>query len=176
MAGRRSVIPDNHLAAIGHVAYVAGSLDFQIDIGIWKLVGAPQQLTACLTAQMISALPKLKAFSGLLQVLGASEETVRKVNTLTGEVAGLLEKRNRIVHDARWVHQRTGETARLQITAKPKVHFGFVHETDEEVHAVADALAGKIREFIEIRDAAIDEIASLLEKSEPQLSEIIPAP
>jgi hypothetical protein len=175
MTERRSVIPDSPLAAIGHVANTMATLEFYVDVGIWELVGALQQLTACLTAQMISVHPKLKAFIGLVEVLGGSKETIGKLKTIQGRIAGLAEDRNRMVHDPRMVHQRTGETSRLQITAKPTVHFGFLTESEVAVTKVANAIGQQLREFSELRDAAIAEIRALPEESRPELVQIISA-
>src|SRR5262245_25580936 len=169
----RSNIPDSHLAAIGLVANNMATLEFFIDTGIWELVGVPQQLTACLTAQMTSAHPKLKAFIGLVEVLGGSRDTIDKLNKFQGEIGGLTEKRNRMVHDPRMISTTTNEPARLQITAKPKVHFGFLPEPEDEVTKVSDDLAFAIRDFKILRTAAIAEIRTLREKSPPQLVEIV---
>jgi hypothetical protein len=174
MVGHSSVIPDTHLAAMGHVANMIANLEFAIDVGIWRLVGVPQQITACLTAQMISAHPRLKAFIALVEVLGASSEMIGKLNTFSGDVSGLVEKRNRLLHDPRMIRQRTGQVARLQITAKPKVHFGFIDETDSEVNKVGNDIGIKVHEFIALRDAIIAELATLREKGPPQLVEITP--
>jgi hypothetical protein len=172
----RSNIPDSHLAAIGLVANHMATLEFHIDVGIWNLVGAPQQLAACLTAQMISAHPRLRAFIALVEILGGSQATIDKLNKFQGQIGALTEKRNRMVHDPRMIKLATEETARLQITAKPKVHFGFLPEPEEEVMKVSNDLAFALRDFLALRDAAIAEIQALPAKSRPQLVEIIPAP
>jgi hypothetical protein len=174
MAPPTSVIPDDYLAAIGHVANMTANLEFHIDLGIWELIGAPQQLTACVTAQMISAHPRLKAFIGLAELLGASAETIRALKSFQGDIGELVEKRNRLVHDPRMVHKKTGEIGRLQITAKPKVHFGFVHESATEVNDTANEIGAKVLEFARLREKTIAELAPLREKSLSQLKEIAP--
>lgn len=176
MAKIVSVIPEDHLAAIGHVANTAANVEFQIDLGIWELVKSRQQLAACVTAQLISPHPKMKAFTALAEILGASAARIAELNAIAGSIGGLYEKRNRIVHDPRLIKQATGTVQRLQITAKPKVHFGFIEETAAEVIKVAEDLAAKGKEFITLRDAVIAEIDALHKTSSVPLMEITPVP
>jgi len=176
MTEPRSLIPDSHLAATGHVANMIATLELQIDLGIWELVGAPQQLIACVTGQFVSVHPRLNAFIGLAELLGASDDTLKALRAFHGEMGGLAEKRNRLVHDPRMMNQRTGKVGRLQITAKPKPHFGFISETDEEVNDVGNQIGAKISEFVALRDKVISELSPLREKSLSQLKGIAPHP
>lgn len=176
MAKIVSVVPEAHLAAIGHVANTAANVEFQIDLGIWNLVGSRQQLAACITAQLISPHPRLKAFTALAEILGASKARISELNTLAGALGGLYEKRNRIVHDPRMIKQSTGTVQRLQVTARPKVHFGFIEETTDEVIKIAEDLTAKGNEFITLRDIVISEIDTLHKKSSVPLTEIVPGP
>lgn len=168
-------IPESHLAAIGRIANNMAQLEFQIDLGIWTLIGANQQLTACLTAQFISPIPRLKAFTGLCEVLGGSPDSIAKLNTFSGSLSGLIEWRNRLLHDPRMIKKRTRTVARLQITAKPKVHFGFIDESIADINKIIEKIGNSIKEFINLRDNIISEIESLTQKSPPQLSKIVPA-
>lgn len=176
MRHETSVIPDSHLAAIGHVANMTANLEFEIDRGIWDLVGAPQQLTACVTAQLISVHPRMRAFIALAELLGAAADTVQKLKSLSGELGGLIEKRNRYVHDPRMIRPSDGVVARLQITAKPAVHFGFIDETANEVRAVGESIKSKGEEFIDLRDRAVAEVKASLSKSPLRLDQILPGP
>jgi hypothetical protein len=156
------------------VANTAANIEFQIDRGIWDLVGTRQQLAACITAQLISPHPRLKAFTALAEILGASAARIAELNALAGTLGGLYEKRNRIVHDPRMVRMSDGAVQRLQVTAKPKVHFGFIEETADEVIKIADDLTTKGNEFIKLRDIVIEEITALHKESSVRLKEITP--
>jgi hypothetical protein len=169
-------IPPEHLAAIGNIANCMAQLEFQIDLGIWKLVAAPQQLVACLTAQMISPVPRLKAFIGLCEVIGASAESLAALNKFAGDIGGLIDRRNRLIHDPRMVNKRTTSVVRLQITAKPKVHFGFIDETVAEIDKTFVQLAEKVREFVTLRDKVLAELSTLIKTSPRQFFEIVPGP
>jgi hypothetical protein len=70
-------------------------------------------LGACMTAQMISIHPRLKAFIALVEIRGGSETALKELNIFSGSAGGLAEKRNRMVHDPRAVHNRTKEVGRL---------------------------------------------------------------
>jgi hypothetical protein len=174
MAYVASLIPDAHLAAVGNISSMMAQLEFQIDLGIWRIVGAPQQLTACLTAQMISPIPRLKAFIGLVEVMGGAQESIDKLNKFMADIGGLIEKRNRQVHDPRMVKKGTETVARLQITAKPKVHFGFIDEDLGEIQRTSELIKAKVWEFMALRTGILNELTALHEKSPAELLEIVP--
>ncbi len=169
-------IPDEHTALIGRVAEAWAQLEFHIDYGIWHLANTHQQLAACITAQFQAVHPRLRAFIALVQIRNGSQATVDKLNSFQGNVSGLVEKRNRCVHDPRFKNKRTGEISRLQITAKPKVEFDFLPEPANQLQATIDQIYERTTEFIRLRNKAIREIDALPLESQPTLTEISPVP
>jgi hypothetical protein len=167
-------MPDPHATAIGRIAETWAQLEFQIDRGIWELVGVEHQLTACITAQLMSAHPRMKAFTALAEVRGASDTTLSKLNTFAAKIGGLSEKRNRTVHDSRTVDKTTNKVFKLEITAKPKVHFGFKEEQVEDLKRIHNQIQTALREFIALRDGTLGEIRVLPEASRPKLRSISP--
>src|SRR5262245_32022742 len=115
---------------IGRIANAWAQLEFEIDRGIWDLIGAPQPLTACVTSQMFSIHPRMRAFIALVEVRGGSTDTLAALKKFSDKhVSGLVEPRNRAVHDPRMLDRDTGQVHRLDVTARPKVHFGFKAES-----------------------------------------------
>ncbi len=169
-------VPDKHVALMGRVADTWAQLEFQIDQGIWYLAGPEQQLIACITAQLISVHPRLRAFTALVAIRGGSEQSVRDLNTFTGNVSGLSDQRNRTVHDPRFVDKATGEVHRLEITARPKVQFGFLPEPASQLEERITRISERVFEFIELRDRIISEIDGLPPESQPILQRIVPVP
>jgi hypothetical protein len=167
-------MPDPHATAIGRIAETWAQLEFQMDRGIWALVGVEHELTACITAQLISAHPRMRAFTALADVRGASDTTLRKLNTFSGDIGGLSEKRNRTVHDSRTVDKTTQQVFKLEITAKPKVHFGFKEETIDDLRKIHGQIQRALHDFITLRDETLREIQALPEASRPRLRSISP--
>jgi hypothetical protein len=166
------VIPDDHAALVGRVADLWAQFEFQIDLGIWRLANTHQQLAACITAQLQSIHPRLKAFGALVAVSGGSEESIKDVSRFQGSISGLAERRNRAIHDPRYRQNSTGDIHRLEITAKPHVQFGFVHEPQSELRAFIETIHGKTREFMALRDRIVAEIDALPSESQPLLHKI----
>jgi hypothetical protein len=115
----------------------------------------------------------MKAFTALVQVRGGSADTIKSLNTFTGSVSGLSDKRNRCVHDTRTVDAHTHDVHRLEITARPNVRFEFVPETIAELQDTYDQIFKKVVEFEILKAAAIAEIEALPPESLPILSEIM---
>jgi hypothetical protein len=168
------IMPKEHAEMIGRVADAWAQLELQIDRGIWTLLGTHQQLAACLTVQMISVHPRIKALVALLHVLGASPETIKGFGTLYGQtLSGLSDQRNRAVHDPRMIDKVSRQTHKLEMAAKPKPHLDFIPEPLEELRKTHDDIYAAVTKFSNMRDAAIAEIDALLPESRPLLHSII---
>ena len=168
-------IPDERVALIGRVADVWANLEFHIDCGIWALSGTHQQLAACITSQFTSVHPRLRAFATLTEVRGATPISIGKITSFIGALSGLVERRNRAVHDPRFKQKSTGEIVRLEITARPRdVQFGFLPEDKSELETVIAQISEKVREFMALRDSVIAEIEALPPERRPPLKKIIP--
>jgi hypothetical protein len=81
---------------------------------------------ACITAQLISVHPRMRAFTALVELHNGGAQAVKDLKAFTGSIGGLVEKRNRCVHDPRMSDMATGAVHRLEITAKPAVQFDFI--------------------------------------------------
>jgi hypothetical protein len=110
-----SVLPDEYAAAIGRIAETWAQFEHQIDLGIWQLSDTHQQLAACITAQLASYYPKMKALIALAEIRGASADSVKKLNSFLGSLVPLADKRNRSVHDPRAIRPlaRLGDSKSL---------------------------------------------------------------
>jgi hypothetical protein len=87
----------------------------------------------------------------------------------------LNDRRNRTIHDARLIRKADNAVSRLQVTAKPKVHFGFIPETIEELQEMWREVADQTRRFIAMREKIYDELQASIQKSPVTLLQILPA-
>lgn len=168
-------LPDDYASVIGRIVEAWGHLEFEVDIGIWKLLATPQQLSACVTSQLNFIHPRFNAFIALVQVSGASQKSVDELKSFYAKrISGLAEKRNRAAHDPRMVKTASGNVERLSISARNgKVSFEFVPEPIDSLKKTYNDIHGTIKAFIELRKKIIREIVDLPEESHPKFSEIV---
>jgi hypothetical protein len=166
-------IPDEHYAALGKVADAWADLEFDIDQFIWKLLRTEQALGACITAQMISSHPRFRALYALVRLYAVSDETTKEIGTLSGEVAGLQTRRNRIIHDKRMMWAATKEVVRFQVTAEAKLQFGPQPEPIESLAKfVQEVMAVRVK-FDQLRkkiEAEIDKSPGKWKSPLPQIT------
>ncbi|WP_372785807.1 hypothetical protein [Phenylobacterium sp.] len=170
-----SFLPADHLAAIGRIANAWAYLEFAIDNTTWQLAGVPDMVGACMTAQMFSIQPKMRALISLAELRGISAATLSRLRKFNGDrIGGLQEARNRSVHDTRVMHTRTGKVTRLQVTAHGPLVFGFQFEPIAELHKIRKRVEQAVQEYLGLRDELLAEFRALPEKSGRQLDNIRP--
>jgi hypothetical protein len=166
----------SHLAYVGLAVNSWADLEFEIDLTIWDLMDCPQALSACLTAQLVSPIPKLKALSSLVRLYEFGDDLEKRLDKFSGSVADLNELRNRIVHDKRIIDPKSQRVRRINVTAKSQLKF---MEQPESVHDLAQFAQRAIDargKFIEIRDAIIakrDASRALPIEQRPQLPRMV---
>lgn len=169
------ILPDDYAAVIGRIVEAWGHFEFEVDVGIWKLLATPQQLSACVTSQLNFIHPRFNSFIALAQVSGASQKSIDELKTFYGKrVSGLAEKRNRSAHDPRLISKESGQVNRLSVSARNgKVSFEFVPEPIDSLKKTYNDIHGTIKAFITLRNDVIREIVEMPEESHPKFSEIV---
>jgi hypothetical protein len=114
-------IPDAHYAAIGQVTDAWADLEFEVDRVIWDLMGVQQPFGACVTSQIISIHPKLKALRALLH-LWEADELANEIGSFAGSMYELADLRNRTVHDKRFTTHPNREVVRFEVTTTKRLH------------------------------------------------------
>ncbi|MBI4274004.1 MAG: hypothetical protein HY659_04825 [Rhizobiales bacterium] len=171
-----SNIPAKHAAGIGLATMAWADFEFDIDYTIWELLSTQQALAACVTAQMISPIPKLNALQSLVRLYQFGEELENRISQFSGSIGGLVERRNRIVHDKRIWYPDTGTVKRIQVTAKSRLTLGAQPESFDDLAVFASDVVGAHNKFNEIMDAifeALHVFAKLPEAQKPPLPRII---
>src|SRR4051812_6645421 len=101
-------IPPEYYAAIGRIAAGWAYFEVLINHAIWELANVEQHYGACITAQILAPVARFKALVSLLKLRGASETSLKAINSLSGTANDLAEKRNRVVHDLSGMSRETG--------------------------------------------------------------------
>lgn len=169
-------IPARHGIAIAVAVMAWSDFEFEIDYAIWELMDSPQALSACLTAQLVSPIPKLNALLSLVRLYQFGEELENRLSQFSGSIGGLVERRNRIVHDKRIWDPSTGKIRRLNVTARGRLKFVEEPETIEDLKDFAQSATEARWKFVEIRDEIIkrrDQTRALPGEQKPQLPRLI---
>jgi hypothetical protein len=155
-----TAIPEGHWAAIGRALASWAELEFLIDRTTWHLLGVDQGLGACLTAQFSSVFARLDALLSLAEMRTISKSSIDELKKFRGHLGGLSERRNRLVHDARFVRQ-DGSVNRFRVTAKSVLHFNFESETPADLAGFQSEVDQKRQEFLAIWQKILDEFESM---------------
>jgi hypothetical protein len=166
----------SHLAYVGLAVNSWADLEFEIDFTIWDLMDCPQALSACLTAQLVSPIPKLKVLSSLVRLYEFGDDLEERLDKFSGSVGGLNELRNRIVHDKRIIDPKSQRVRRINVTAKRQLEFMEQPESVHDLAQFAQRVIDARWKFIEIRDAIIakrDASRALPVEQRPQLPRMV---
>jgi hypothetical protein len=162
---------DKHMAtmtaeqyrAIGHVAVRWSRLEANIATQLWRLADVASEPGACLTAQIVGISRLLDALKSLVILRGGSADLVGRLNKFLEKSHGLVEKRNRVIHDD-WLFDPPGPT-RLEIKAKGRLVWEFRLESAATVEAVAIEIAHHTATFYALaRRIAAEQLMPSLRK------------
>jgi hypothetical protein len=147
-----------------------------IDLIIWDTAEVPHQFGACITAQMGSVHPKLRALGALLLLRQAEPVLIKKVTDFQGNLTDLGEQRARTVHDPRLTNSE-GQVVRWQTTASAReIVFGPQVETIEGLTKLRQRIARNIRRFEVIKQEIRDEVLASGKRRPLLLQQIIENP
>jgi hypothetical protein len=128
-------LPEEHpfYTLIGRVASEWAHLEHILDTTIWGLLGASQELTACVTSQIMGVGPRCKAIETLCCAHELEESVKQPFRKLMSDSYDLSEGRNRAVHDF-WVVEAEPDKARqFRAMAYKDKRFGLVEVSKTEI-------------------------------------------
>ena len=138
---------EDHYKSIGSVAAIWAVFELRINYAIWELSNLDKQVGACITAQILSPVARMRALISLIHFRGGNEDLLKVLNKFSAKVDGLARRRNRVVHDPWSVNEENDEVRRLEITADRKLVFGFKAEDAAVVDLIYDDIDAALREF-----------------------------
>jgi hypothetical protein len=125
-------LPEEHpfYALVGRVASEWSHLEHILDTTIWGLLGTSEELTACVTSQIMGVGPRCKAIMTLGFARKVPENTLTPYRKLMGASHTTADWRARFVHDP-WYIEAGSEDA-SQFRAMPYVDMRFgKHDIDK---------------------------------------------
>jgi len=157
-------IPDEHYAAMGKVADAWADLEFEIDQLIWEFLQTDQALGACVTAQMISVHPRMNALMPLAKLWEVSTAHLDDFGRFYGKIGPLADRRNRLIHDKRFIDRDTKQVVRFEVSAKSKLKFEPIPETIPSLEGFAREVVGMQLEFLKIKQRVLSELSASQDK------------
>ena len=155
---RRDTRYDDHYKSIGSVAAIWAKLELNINYAIWNLANLDKEAGACITAQIIAPVPRMRALISLVHYRGGKDDLMKSLNRFSGKLDKLARRRNRIVHDPWSISEATGDMRRMEITADRKLTFQFKLETTDDIDKVYDEIDGAVKEFSKLGRRVFDEL------------------
>ena len=158
-------IPAKHLVAIARAADTWNQMEFLVDRAMWKLVHAEQPVVACLTSQFNGIFPRMNALISLVTLFKLSEEAVKSFKKQSGNLGALSSRRNRIVHDPRFIRDGIDIVRYAVVGGRASLRFGSEIETIKELDDFRADVNAARKEFLDtwaLVTKAIDEQPQLL--------------
>jgi hypothetical protein len=105
----QSSLQGNHPcnALIGRVASEWTHFEHILDEIIWDLAQLPEETALCITGHIMGATPRFKMIASLGELVGVSEDLLKKTQKLKSQQYEVAEQRNR-VHDPWFVVEERG--------------------------------------------------------------------
>jgi hypothetical protein len=157
------------MEAIGHVAHHWARLEHEINQVIWILAGTSAAYGACITAQIPSIVPRLRALTALAQNNGVSTAVIKDLNRFSGKADKLSRRRNRTIHDPWFFREyRAGlrsyvEFGRLEVTADRRLTYEIKPQSRKAVLDIAHDIIAAHKEFTLLRDRIFGELREQIE-------------
>lgn len=131
----------------GQAVTIWADFELTVDRALWDMMGVPQAIGACVTAQYNSVFARLKALQSLGHLHRAFESDLKKLGIFTGNLSSLNERRNRIVHDARF-RTSSGDIARWEALANKTLKFDLQLESRASLLEFRDEVAAARKHFV----------------------------
>jgi hypothetical protein len=150
-------LPEDHdfYRNVGRVASEWSHLEHILDLTIWKISGMPENVSACITSQIMGVPGRCHAIMNLARVHGFTEKELQPYKSLKGDSYPVAELRHRIVHDA-WYAQMPAGTP-MQFKAMP---------FSDPQHGYKEISQGEV-------DYAINKIKGLQERAYQQHNDLL---
>ena len=106
----------------------------------------------------------MQALISLAGLYIIDKNLIKELNSFSGEVSILAEKRNRLIHDKRFVQIETNSVMRFQITAKKTLDFQPKEEQVTDLNNFVTTVKNTKSQFVKIRVKIENHILSSQDK------------
>ena len=139
----------DHLAAVGFIASSWAGFELAIDEAAIELARIPADMGTCFTAQTMSSARKLDAYIAIARLRGA-DSFAGELDKFAKDVAGIAERRNRVVHDPWFIFTAKGKPRRFEATARRKLRREHIPVTPTEMLKLISDIEAILTRFVEL--------------------------
>lgn len=149
--------------AIGYVAVHWARLEHEINQAIWALSALDSEDGACLTAQIPSIVPRMRALIALVHKNKCSDELIGDLNRFSADADKLGRRRNRTLHDPWFFREDTDKVfGRLEVTADRRLVYEIKPQTRKDILDIAHDIIAAQKTFEGLRSRISDELRAQL--------------
>lgn len=152
-------LPDDHpfYALIGRAIAEWARLEHNLDLIIWDLIGSKNELSSCLTAEMMNFRPRFNAIVTLLAYHKIDKQFIDNANKLLKTMYEITDDRNRYTHDA-WFLRSTSvgvdkveEVGQFRTFAVKRRRTGFYPVDNTEILEFIEKIKVRTEQIITLR-------------------------
>jgi hypothetical protein len=151
---------DPYMNAVGRIATLWAALEFNINEAIWELANVEAAAGACITSQIGSVGPRMRALISLVHFRKGNDNILRELATYMRAIEGLSRQRNRYIHDPATIGKESGKISRINVTADLRLDFGFKDVDLKEMARIFQKVRDAIKTFSTFRQRITPELPS----------------
>jgi len=141
------------LNLVGQIASSWAILEWQMDMTIWWLAGIEEPEGACITGQLFSIHPRMRAIIALTKLKNKPHELINRLNKFSADSETVVRLRNRAVHDPWYVGLASGQIAQHKITAEKELKMEMAPRTLDGLKTTLTEIHKLRRRFTDMMDA-----------------------
>jgi len=160
-------LPEDHnfYRNVGRVASEWSHLEHILDLTIWKLSGMPENVSACITSQIMGVPGRCHAIMNLARVHGVTEKEIQPYKSLKGDSYTIAELRHRIVHDAWYAQMPAGTPMQFKAMPFSDPQHGYKEISQSEIDYTIKKIKGLQERAYQQHNDLLERFATLQEST-----------
>jgi hypothetical protein len=157
---------------VGKIASDWTHFEHELDRIIWCPTPTISSIPVCITAQLIGPMPRFRALIALLTLRSVSQPVftkyIKEANTFSGQIGGVAEARNRIVHDPWYYDKASGTVAQFKSMPASDRGYGIRERDILGVEQTLRDIAKHTKTAEKLFKRLNRDVSTLLKKSTPR--------
>ena len=156
-------LPEDHefYKNVGRVASEWSHLEHILDLTIWKLSGMPENVSACITSQIMGVPGRCNAVMNLARLREVTEKELQPYRSLKGDSYTISELRNRVVHDAWYAQMPAGTPMQFKAMPFSDPQHGYKEVSQSEIDYAIEKIRGLQERAYKHQNDILERIATL---------------
>jgi hypothetical protein len=138
-------LPPGHqvYALIGRVASEWSHFEHMLDLIIWSLANIEPEKGACITAQIMGPVPRLRTIITQLNQINTEESKLlaEEFKQLMNNCHDVAEHRNRLIHDAWYLYTPSGNPGQFKSMSFKDPRYGIFQVDVDDINETLERIA-----------------------------------